>query len=433
MKSLLTLQRGEGRAALLAALGFFCALYGYSILRPIRDAAGLQGGTNDLPWLFTATLAATLIVSLLVAELSRHIDRRKYVIAVLSLVVAGLVVFAPLLRDESAIHAARAFYIWVSVINLLIVSTWFSFLADMFTKEQALRLYGLVGVGGTSGAFLGAMTTGWLQEHIGVHNLLLVAGAFFAAAIPCAWGMPSPVRATATQIEPAGGLSPAWRGLVLVPQRPVLLGICLYTFFHTFGGTFLYFLQAEIVAEHAADRTARTAIFATIDAWTQGVTLVLQVFLTARWTRWVGTTGALLAQPFAVAVAGACVWWALSQDSTAMYAGLALPVVAMIIAQVAVRAVHFASARPVREALYVPLPSEEKYKAKAAIDTFVYRAGDALGARLFDGYLKAAFGLSGVALWLVPLGVAWCGVAAWLGKSASSTSDSAQRPDHPQH
>ena len=116
-----------------------------------------------------------------------------------------------------------------------------------------------------------------------------------------------------------------------------------------------------------------------------------------------------------------------------MYAGLALPVVAMIIAQVVVRAVHFASARPVREALYVPLPSEEKYKAKAAIDTFVYRAGDALGARLFDGYLKAAFGLSGVALWLIPLGAAWCGIAVWLGKSASSTSDAAQRPDHPQH
>jgi len=141
----------------------------------------------------------------------------------------------------------------------------------------------------------------------------------------------------------------------------------------------------------------------------------------------------LLAQPFAVAVAGACVWWALSQDSTALYAGLALPVVAMIIAQVTVRAVHFASARPVREALYVPLPSEEKYKAKAAIDTFVYRAGDALGARLFDGYLKAVFGLSGVALWLIPLGVAWCGVAVWLGKSASNTSDSPPRPDHPQH
>lgn len=430
MKSLFTLQPGEGRAALLAALGFFCALFGYSVLRPIRDAAGLQGGTSELPWLFTATLAATLVVSLLVAELSRHVARRKYVIAVLGIVVTGLIVFAPLLREESAIHAARAFYIWVSIINLLIVSTWFSFLADVFRKEQALRLYGLIGVGGTSGALLGAMTTGWLQEHIGVHNLLLVSAAFFAAAIPCALAMPSTALSGTAQTEPAGGLSPAWRGLALLPQRPVLLGICLYTFFHTFGGTFLYFLQAEIVAEHATDRAARTAVFATIDSWTQGVTLVLQVFLTARWTRIAGPTGALLAQPVAVMLAGAGVWWALASGRDPLETGLALPVVALIIAQVLVRAVHFASARPVREALYVPLPSEEKYKAKAAIDTFVYRAGDALGARVFDGYLKAMFGLSGVALWLIPLGAAWCGVAFWLGRSASSNSDSTTRPEH---
>ena len=424
LRTLLKLERGEGRPALLAALGFFLALFGYSMLRPLRDAAGLAGGTKDLPWLFAGTLGATLVMSLLAAEASRRTTRRRYTGGTLLVVAGGLLLFRPLLADEGAVHASRAFYVWVSVVNLLVVSVWFSFLADQFRREQALRLYGLIGVGGTLGALLGAATTGTLVGSIGTPNLLLVSAACFALALPCALAMPAPKSARRDD-EPAGGAGPAWEGLALLPRRPLLLGICAFTFSHTFSGTFLYFLQAEIVGAHAADRVARTELFATIDTWTQGVTLALQLFVAGRWLKLAGPSAALAAQPVASLCAGAALWWALGASPDAGLTGAALPVVTvLVVAQVVVRATHFASARPVREALYVPLPPAESYKAKAAIDTFVYRGGDALGAWLFDGFLKAALGLGGVALLLVPLGGAWCALSWLLGRSAQRRDDS---------
>lgn len=418
LRALLKLEPGEGRPALLAASGFFLALFGYSILRPLRDAAGLAGGTRELPWLFAATLAATLVASLLAAEASRRTARRRYTAGTLLVVSAGLLVFRPLLAEEGAVQTSRAFYVWVSVVNLLVVSVWFSFLADQFRREQALRLYGLVGVGGTLGALLGAATTGALVGRVGAPNLLLVSAVVFALATPCALAMPAP-RLSRRDQEAAGGAGPAWEGLALLARRPLLLGICAFTFCHTFGGTFLYFLQAEIVSAHAPDSAARTELFAQIDTWTQGVTLALQLFVAGRWTRSAGPSASLAAQPLAAAAAGAALWWALGAPPGARIAGLALPVFVLMAAQVAVRAAHFASARPVREALYVPLPPEESYKAKAAIDTFVYRGGDALGAWLFDGFLKAALGLGGVALLLVPLGSAWFALSWILGRAAA--------------
>ena len=425
LRALLRLRPGEGRRVSLAAMGFFCALYAYSILRPLREAAGLQGGTKELPWLFSATLGATLVVALVVAELSRRARPRSHAIVVLLAVASSLCVFAPFLESDGSPWIARAFYVQVSVLNLLVVSVWFSWLADQFRGDEALRLYGLVGAGGTLGAFLGATTTARLHEQLGGEGLLYLSAVVFALAAPCALAFP-PGSPNARR-ERAGGSGPAWEGLALLPRRPILAAICGYTFLHTLSGTFLYFVQAETVAAQALDRAGRTALFAQIDAWTQGTTLVLQLFVAERLARRAGPAISLALQPLCCACAGLGLWWTLAGGASTPVAGLAAPVFALIVAQVAVRASHFATARPVREALYAALSPEEKYKAKAAIDTFVYRAGDALGAWAFDGFLRAAAGLGGTALLVAPLGLGWIALARGLGRMVSSRLDGAAR------
>ena len=84
----------------------------------------------------------------------------------------------------------------------------------------------------------------------------------------------------------------------------------------------------------------------------------------------------------------------------------AMPTVAVVVVfQVLRRAGNFAVARPTREVLFTLVPREDRYKAKSFIDTFVYRAGDQVGAWSYA--LMAALGL-GVA------GVAWAAVPIWL-------------------
>jgi hypothetical protein len=38
---------------------------------------------------------------------------------------------------------AAAFFVWVSTFNLLIISVFWSFMADLFSRRQATRLFGL--------------------------------------------------------------------------------------------------------------------------------------------------------------------------------------------------------------------------------------------------------------------------------------------------
>ena len=72
---------------------------------------------------------------------------------------------------------ARAFFIWISVFNLFVVSVFWSFMNDLFDQAQAKRLFGVIATGGTAGAISGPAITSLLVQPLGVNNLLLISAA----------------------------------------------------------------------------------------------------------------------------------------------------------------------------------------------------------------------------------------------------------------
>jgi len=192
-------------------------------------------------------------------------------------------------------------------------------------------------------------------------------------------------------------------GFRLALRSPYLLGVCGYMLLYTIGSTFLYFLQAQVVAASIDGAAAQTAYFAHVDIWVNSLTLVFQVFITGRLMAKLGVGLTLAALPL-ISIIG--------------FIGLGLmPVlVAVVVFTVARRVTNFAVSRPSREALYVPLPRATKYKAKNLIDTFVYRVGDQVGAWANGLLLWLGFGITGIALTAVPLAAAWLVLALWLGR-----------------
>ena len=193
-------------------------------------------------------------------------------------------------------------------------------------------------------------------------------------------------------------------GIAHVARSPYLLGICAYMLLYTVAATVLYFQQAEIAASQFDDRIARTQFFAGIDLAVNVLTVVVQVFLTARVIAWfgVGATLAFLPALFVVGFIGLGTW----------------PTVAVLVAfQVLRRAGNFALARPARETLYTVVSREDKYKAKNLIDTFVYRAGDQVGAWGYAALTATGLGLAGIAFAAAPLAALWVAVAVWLGRA----------------
>ena len=395
----------EIRVVLWSVLYFFCLLCSYYILRPVRDEMGLQAGIENLQWLFTGTFIAMLLVVPLFGAVVARFARRRLLPLVYGFFILNLVLF--FIGFQSGIGTAlmaRAFFIWVSVFNLLVVSVFWSFMADLFSSEQAGRLFGVIAVGGSAGAIAGPAITVALADWLGPINLLPVSAVFLTLALVCIGkllGWSEQTTPEPSVEEPIGG--GIFDGAVRVFRSPYLLGICLFIWLYTTLSTFLYFQQAHIVADAFDDPGKRTALFATIDLLVNILTVLAQVLITARLVERFGLPTTLALIPALLAVG----FLAL---------GL-LPVLAVVmIVQVIRRAGNYAITRPSREMLFTVVNREDKYKSKNVIDTVVYRGGDAVSSWIFAGLMAMGLGLSAIAWLAVPMAIIWLWTGLAIGK-----------------
>ncbi len=404
---------GEGPGLLWAALSFFFLLGGYYIIRPLREEMGASsGGGFALNWLFLLTLGGTFLVTPLFGTLVSRVPRRVFVPVVYHAFAASFVLFyvaLTLLSGPQRLAVARFFFVFVSVFNMLIVSVFWGFLADLFRSSQAKRLYGAIGLGGTLGGIAGGAITATLARTIGPVPLLLVAAALFEVSVACMRALARRYRVDELPAEaadePSEGVPPgtgAMSGLRLFLGSRYLLGIGAFLLLFTVGSTFLYLAQARIVRAAFADAGARTAFFAKADLAVNVLTALTQLFLTGRVLPALGLGPALALLP-AVSAAG---FFALGASPT--------PGV-LFVFQVLRRASEFAIVKPAREALFTVVSREEKYSAKSFIDTFVYRSGDALGALADRAVALFGLGPAGFAWAFLPVAAAWTWNALALG------------------
>ncbi len=430
LRAALSLRPGE--APLLAWAGglFFCVLCSYSMLRPLREAMGIARGIDELSWLFMATLGATLVCNPLLGALINRFTPREFIpiayrVLAASLVILFLVIEGP--GGEPGVAISRTFYVWLTVYILFATSLFWAFMVDVFALEQSKRLFGLLGVGGTLGAICGAWLTGRLAPHVSPAWLMLGAAVVLEAGVQCfrrlerrtrgdleaaESGPAAPSPPPADDSELRGG---ALAGIVHVFRSTYLAGVCLYIGAIAVSSTFLYFAQGRIVEAAAPDHAARSVIFARIDFWAQCATLAIQVFATGHLLRRLGVGFTLAILP-AVSIAG--------------FAALAAaPVLATLtIVQVAHRAGRFAIARPARETLFTVVSREDKYKAKSFVDTFMYRAGDVVGALADKGLAKAGAAVASMTGLLLPFAAAWALLGLYLGAAQRRAARSGAAP-----
>ncbi|HSD36845.1 MAG TPA: MFS transporter [Rhodocyclaceae bacterium] len=395
----------------------------YYVIRPIRDTVGVEGGVENLQWLFTGTLLVMLAINPPYAALVRKLARVRFITITYLFFVANLLLFIFLLHgasDAQRIWIGRAFFIWVSVFNLFVVSVFWALMVDVFNPEQAKRLFGLISAGATVGAIGGSALASGLARNVEAHWLLSGSALLLLVAVFSVRRLsqlaPQLHKVSATPDEPEKDL--AGREAALEANRPIgghiitglthtlrspyLLGISLYILLYSITSTFLYFQQASIVRDYFADRGARTAFFANVDLAVNLLTLFMQLFLTGRFLR-----------RFGVAIAAAL----LPALSVLGFGVLALlPTVSVLVGvQVLRRVANFALAKPTREVLFTVVSREDKYKAKSVIDTIVYRAGDQAGSWSYAVLGALGLGTAGVALAAIPLSVLWVINAVWLG------------------
>jgi AAA family ATP:ADP antiporter len=183
-----------------------------------------------------------------------------------------------------------------------------------------------------------------------------------------------------------------------------LMGIAAFIALMTFVSTMLYYQQANVFAEAFADRGERTAFYAKVDWAVNALTILFQVWLTARVVRWLGVGITLAAVPLAMTIG---------------FVGLGLwPTLwVLVVVQVLYRAGRYGLTKPAREMLWTVLSREDKYKAKPFLDAAVYRGGDLVSGWIYAGLSAVGLTVGAIALVAAPVAGLWALLAIRLGRT----------------
>ncbi len=396
--------KAELQVAAWGALTFGALLASFMAFRPVRDALVLDGNADQIPWLFTGTfIAVTLVTPLWGAAVHRK-PRRVVPIAFHVFAACALGFFAAIRAEIEPVTVGRIFYMWSAVFNIFVVSVFWSLLADLLGHDTARRLYGPIAAGGTLGGVAGPALTKLLLDDIGVAGVLVMTAILLEVAVIGVWQLRrigDTLEGDRAQDEALPPRTP-FEGLRQLLDNRYLAAIAGYVLCTATAGTFVYLAQADIVKQTIPDRVARTDFFATIDLWVNAGTFVVQMILAAPLLRWLGPGLLLCLLPLA--------------QGAGIVALVAAPTLAtLVVVQVSSRITTHGLTRPARELLFTVVSRDEKYRAKNAIDTLVFRLGDTGAAWMRLGLVEAHAGGLALAGAAVPLTLVWLALALGLG------------------
>ncbi len=423
---------GEAATVLLLMLTVLLIFVGYYIIRPVREALILSGERGAELKSYASAAQALLLLFVAIpfyARLASRVPRRRLLRTVNLFFIANMLVFYVLaVTVERGVWLGLAFFIWVGIFNLMVPAQFWSLANDVYTPEEGKRLFVIVALGASAGAVLGSLVTKTLIGPLGVSNLLLVSAGMLIAATLLTNVVEKREsrrkharggRQATTETEPLPKGS-AFR-LVLRTRYLLLIAllILVLNWVNTNGefilgkavsDTYKRLAQQQLGAAASATETTQFvrqgigsfyAGFLTVVSVTG---LLLQLFVVSRVLKYLGLRVAILVLPV-LALFG--------------YGLLTIVPVLTFIRwiKVAENATDYSLQNTVRQSLFLPTTREEKYKAKQAIDTFFWRAGDLLSAGLvYVGLNVVGWGTKSFAAVNMVLVLGWMALAVAIGK-----------------
>jgi AAA family ATP:ADP antiporter len=409
---ILQIRHGEWPAFAMAFCYFFFLLGGYFMLRPIRGAVAANN-SDILHWLYTATFLSMLLLVPVFGFLVARFRRARFVPGIYLFFISNLAAFIWAFDgDATAPWVQRAFYVWLSVFNLFVVSIFWSFMADIFRPGQAQRLFGSIMAGGSLGAIAGPLVTAQWVSEVGTRGVMTIAMACLLVATLMAVLLGRTVRGDRDQAPDKVIGGRILEGAIHVFQSRYLLLICLLMLSHNLTATFLYNGLAVLVDQNISGFGERTGFFSYVDLVVQVIAFTFQFFITSRLVIFLGMPRTALLPP--ILLAGGFV-----------ILGSSLSLVLFAAVQVAQRSLNYGLLGPVKEMLFTVVDRESKYKSKNFIDTVVYRGSDVAASWLFKGLMTLGLTVGTIAWVYLPILLIW-GLGAWrLGRHYEALRDQA--------
>jgi ATP:ADP antiporter, AAA family len=410
-------RRNELVSVLLMTLIMFLILASYYLLKTAREVFILGEGGAEVKS-YSSAGQALLLLFLVPAygAFASRVNRVKLVQWVTLFFVLHVGLF--LVALGAGFHVGIPYFLWVGIFNLMVIAQFWAFANDLYTPEQGKRLFPLIGVGSSLGAWVGSMRAGDLIA-LGPSRLLM--GAAVGLTV-CAF-LPRVVDRVTVRGERAamaadkplgreGGFSLIFsdRYLMLIAILTLLLNVVNTSGEYLFGRYVVESADAMhgTGAEAAAAReqyigSVYSRFFSTVNL----VGFLLQMFVVSRVFKFLGIGRSLLVHPI-VALTGYL--FMLRAPSVATISWL----------KVADNSLDYSLGNTTKQALWLPTSREAKYKAKQAVDSFFVRAGDVIQAALVFIGERLAFAVPTFAAINVVLAGCWLGVATLLNRQLSA-------------
>lgn len=400
---------GEAVSTLILGVNVFLLLGSYYLLKTIREALILgESGAEIKSYSAAGQALLLLLVIPLYGMLGSKVRRMRLILIANGFFIACLTVFY--LLGKAGVREGIAYYLWLGIYNNFVVAQFWAFANDIHTEDEGKRLFPVIGIGMSLGAWVGAVAAGRLIEGLGLYEVMLAGAALLGICTALTfWSNARAVHhnvkqqdAAATPLRTEGGFQ------LIFSQRYLLLIAVMILLLNVVNSTGEFLLGKLVVQEAAgaaADEAGRKefigGFYSGFYGYVNLLGFLLQTFVTSRVFKYLGVRGAMFILPIIAFGAYGLL--------------LVYPVLAFVrFAKVLENATDYSIQNTVRQALYLLTSREAKYKAKAAIDTFVVRTGDMLQAALVFAGTAAGLTLTGFAGLTLGIVVLWLTVAGLL-------------------
>jgi AAA family ATP:ADP antiporter len=423
---------GEAVSALLLATNVFLLLASYYVLKTVREPLILTLGGAELK--SYAAAGQALLLLLVVGAYSRfaaRFDRIRLITGATLFFVVNLVIFYAL--GIAKVPIGFAFFLWVGVFNLFVVAQFWGFANDVYSEEQGKRLFPIVGVGASLGAWVGSLAAEklfkTLNPETGAYTMMLFAagGLLMCIGISRIVHRREGVAGQTQQGEAAKPIGGEGAFKLIFSQRYLLL-IAMLLLLLNVVNTLGEFLLAKVATAEIAQRTAGDdaamkaqlgAFYGDFFGWVNLLSFLFQAFLVSRLFKAIGVRGALFILPV-IAMGGYSLM-------------IAMPLLAYVrLAKILENSVDYSIQQTTRHALFLPTSREAKYKAKAAIDSFFWRLGDMLQAGVVFVGTQLSFGVRQFATFNVVMTFVWLGLVWMIAREHKRITEGEELRAEPQ-
>lgn len=418
LESLLSLfapiRAGEGLTAILLGCNVFLLLASYYVLKTVREPLILtQGGAEIKSYAAAGQALLLLLVLPLYSGFSARVNRIRLISWVTLFFISHLAIFYAL--GTAGMRIGIAYFLWVGIFNGLIVAQFWAFANDIYDEEQGKRLFPVVGVGASLGAWLGAEAAEDLFSRFdpvaAPYQMMLVAAAGLAVCIGISHLIHRREAARAAgrkhaQAEQALSKEGAFR--LILAQRYLLLIAILVFLLNTVNTTGEFILGKVVSADAAAQTGGGAEMGAVIGrfygdffGWVNLLGFLFQLFLVSRIFKYIGVRGTLFILP------------CIALGSYGLL--IALPVLSVIrVAKILENSTDYSINNTARRALFLPTSREAKYKAQAVMETLIWRAGDMMQAVIVFVGTQLAFGVRQFGIVNLVLVCVWLAVVVMI-------------------